>query len=126
MRQDFDRDLTKPNLYEEPQDCKLLGLLPPSPVLISVVVTLASLKKQLDEDERRESHQGRSPPHTVTASGFIMNALQIEEQQYVPHNVILIRTFICISQTRPTIKGTRSDQGQHGCRRIVRAAETAC
>ena len=59
---------------------------------ILIVVTLASLKKQLDEDDRRESRQGRSPPHTMTASVFIMNALQIEEQQYVLHSMALMPT----------------------------------
>ena len=48
---------------------------------------MASLKSQLDLAERRESLQGRSP-HTMTASAFVENALQIEEQQYVPHHIL--------------------------------------
>jgi hypothetical protein len=43
-----------------------------------------SLKKQLDEDEKRELRQGRTPPHAVSASTFINSAIHIEEQQYVP------------------------------------------
>ena len=43
---------------------------------------MASLRSRLDKDERNESHQGRSP-HAVTASTFIGNALQLEQQQCV-------------------------------------------
>ena len=46
---------------------------------------MESLKKELDDDEQRELRQGRTPPHTVSASAFICNAIQIKEQQYVPH-----------------------------------------
>ena len=45
---------------------------------------MESLKQQLDNDEKRELLEGRTPPHTVSASAFICNAIQIEEQQYVP------------------------------------------
>ncbi|KAF9792302.1 hypothetical protein BJ322DRAFT_1016123 [Thelephora terrestris] len=65
MQKDFDQNITKPNPYEEPE----------------AFVTMTSLKKQLNEDDRWDSRQGRSPPHTVTASAFIMSALQIEERQ---------------------------------------------
>jgi hypothetical protein len=54
----------------------------PFRMLILIVVTMASLKRELDEAERRELRQGRSP-HPVTASTFIEKALQIEEEQYV-------------------------------------------
>ena len=42
---------------------------------------MESLKQQLDEDEQRELRQGRTPPHSVSASVFMSNAIQIEEQQ---------------------------------------------
>ena len=51
---------------------------------------MASLKRQLDQDEARELCQGRTPPHIVTAGTFIANAIQIEDRQYVPHNVSLL------------------------------------
>ena len=54
------------------------------PALIFAVMTMDSLKCQLDEDEERELQQGRTPPHTVPASAFIWNAIEIEVQQYVP------------------------------------------
>ena len=51
---------------------------------------MRSLRGQLDEAECCKSSQGHSSPHTVTASTFIENALQIEEQQYAPHYITLI------------------------------------
>lgn len=53
-------------------------------MLIFVVMTMDSLKLQLDEDEERELQSGRTPPHAIAASAFIWNAIEIEEQQYVP------------------------------------------
>ena len=53
----------------------------PFVVLTFVVVTMESLRRQLDQDENRDASLGRSPPHTVTASQFIWDALRIEEQQ---------------------------------------------
>jgi hypothetical protein len=58
-------------------------------MLIIIVVTMASLKRELDEAELRELRQGRSP-HPVTVSTFIENALQIEEEQYVSCDTTLI------------------------------------
>ena len=89
MRQDFDRDRTKPNPYEEPETCELPQTFPPLSVLIFIVVTMATLRRQFDKDEDRELRRGRTPPHTVTSSTFIWNAIQIEEQQYVPLHTIL-------------------------------------
>ena len=55
-----------------------------NPMLIPIVVTMDSLRRQLDQDESRDVSRGCTPPHTMTASHFIWDALQIEEQQYVP------------------------------------------
>jgi hypothetical protein len=52
---------------------------------------MVSLKAQLDEAERRESSQGRSSPHAVTASSFLASALLIEEQQYVPSHAMFVQ-----------------------------------
>jgi hypothetical protein len=84
MRQDFDQDPTKPNPYEEPESCESSRTSATFPVLIFTVVTMKSLRRQLDQDEESESREGRTHPHTVTASTFIGSAIQIEEQQYVP------------------------------------------
>ena len=89
MRQDFDRDRTKPNPYEEPETCELPQTFPPLSVLIFIVVTMATLRRQFDKDEDRKLRRGCTPPHTVTSSTFIWNAIQIEEQQYVPLHTIL-------------------------------------
>lgn len=45
---------------------------------------MESLKRQLNDDEDRELRRGHTPPHAVTPSTFIGNAIKIEEQQYVP------------------------------------------
>jgi hypothetical protein len=53
-------------------------------ILISltlIVVTMDSLKKQLDNDEAYNVRLGYTPPHSVTAGNFIWNAIQIEEEQ---------------------------------------------
>ena len=47
---------------------------------------MEALKRQLEVDEDCESRQGHTPPHAMTPSTFIGNAIQIEGQQYVPHN----------------------------------------
>lgn len=83
MRLDFDRDITKPNPYEEPRTCEYPERIQLFPVLNCVVVTMESLKRQLDEDEKRELRQGRTPPHATSASTFIGSAIQIEREQYV-------------------------------------------
>lgn len=48
---------------------------------------MESLKRQIDKDEEHDLRRGHIPPHAVTASTFIWNAIQIEEQQYVPYSV---------------------------------------
>jgi len=45
---------------------------------------MESLRRQLDKEDARELSQGRTPPHTVTASIFLGDALRLEGQQYVP------------------------------------------
>lgn len=89
MREDFERDGTKPNPYEEPETCKLLRIrFRLSLYLFRItVVTIKSLRHQLDKDDARKLREGHVPPHTVTSGVFIGNAIQIEEQQYVPHHV---------------------------------------
>jgi hypothetical protein len=74
---------------------------------------MASLKRQLDEDDRRELRDGRTPPHTISANTFIDSAIQIEREQYVLYTT-LIKTTNVYSQTRHTLKGTGSDQSQSG------------
>jgi hypothetical protein len=59
-------------------------------MLTLIVVTMESLRRQLDRDEDQEMCQGRFPPHAVSASAFIGNAIQIETQQYVPNCKTLI------------------------------------
>jgi len=49
-----------------------------------VVMTMESLRCQLNQDEERDALRGHPSLHAVTASHFIWNAIQIEEQQYVP------------------------------------------
>lgn len=83
MRRDFDRDNKKPNPYAEPEACESPRLFCMFSMLILTVMTMESLRRQLDSDEARESRQGRTPPHAVTASAFIGDALQIEQRQYV-------------------------------------------
>jgi len=83
MREDFERDGTKSNPYEEPETCKLLRIrfrLSLYSFRITVV-TIKSLRHQLDKDDVRKIREGHIPPHTVTPSVFIGNAIQIEEQQ---------------------------------------------
>ena len=50
---------------------------------------METLKRQLEVDEDRQSRQGRTPPHAVTPSAFIGNAIQIEGQQYVPYMALM-------------------------------------
>lgn len=52
-------------------------------ILTFVVVTMEGLRRQLDQDESRDASRGRTLPNTVTASHFMWDAFQIEEQQYV-------------------------------------------
>ena len=85
MRRDFDRDKKQPNPYAEPEPCKSPRLFRTFPMLILTVMTMESLRHQLDQDEARESREGRTPPHAVTASAFIGDALRIEQQQYALH-----------------------------------------
>jgi len=85
MRQDFDRDNEKPNPYAEPDTCKSHRVFCMFPLLILAVMTMESLRRQLDQDEARQSRQGHPSPHAVTASAFLGDALQIEQRQYVPH-----------------------------------------
>lgn len=85
MRLEFDRDRHKPNPYEEPDTCKLKYLLFVHTVLIFAVITIRSLRRELDNKDACELRQGRTPPHTTTANVFIGNGLRIEEQQYVSH-----------------------------------------
>ena len=54
-------------------------------------MTMESLRRQLDQDEARDLRQGRTPPHAVTASVFIWDALQLEQQQYVPCQITPIQ-----------------------------------
>ena len=66
MRLNFDQDYTKPNPYEEPRTCeypKHSGTS--SHTLIFVVGTTETLKQRLDEDEKHELLQGRTPPHHI-------------------------------------------------------------
>lgn len=84
MRVEFDQDRRKPNPYEEPQTCEYSYYFRCFSMLNLVVVTTESLKRQLDGDEKRELLQGRSPPHAISASTFICNAIQVEAEQYVP------------------------------------------
>jgi len=92
MRRDFDRDRKNPNPYAEPETCKSPRLFCTSPKLILTVMTMESLRRQLDQDEARESQQGRTPPHAVTASAFVGEALQVEQQQYVTRLITPIHT----------------------------------
>ena len=90
MRLDFDQDRTKPNPYEEPETCESLELSQSFSPLNPVVVTMESLKRRLDEDERRELRQGRTPsPHTVSANIFVCSALEVEREQYVIRTALL-------------------------------------
>ena len=52
---------------------------------------MESLRRQLDIEEAREFGQGRTPPHTVTPSTFMADALRLEEQQYVPPSFLLTK-----------------------------------
>ena len=61
------------------------------PVLTFIVMTMDSLRVQLDEDEAHELRRGHTPPHTVAASAFIWNAIEIEGQQYVPPCTAIIQ-----------------------------------
>lgn len=84
VRQEFDQDPSKPNPYQEPETCMFPGPLLTDPVLIfSTVVTVESLRRQLDNDNESDSHRGHTPPHTMTPGTLIWTAIQIEEQQYV-------------------------------------------
>lgn len=53
---------------------------------------MEALKRRLDEAERLELSQGRTPPHTVSASTFISSAIQVEQEQYVPMPLSLNKT----------------------------------
>ena len=84
VRQEFDQDPSRPNPYEEPETCMYLGLrLPGSYAYHFTVVTVETLRCQLDEDNESDTCQGHAPLHTMTPSTFIWTAIKIEEQQYV-------------------------------------------
>ena len=72
MQQDFDRDRMKPNPYEEPETCELPQTFPPLSMLIFIVITMATLRRQFDKDKDCELRCGCTPPHTVTSMlGFV-------------------------------------------------------
>ena len=52
---------------------------------------MESLRRELDKEEAREFSLGRTPPHTITPSTFMGNAFRLEEQQYVPPPMVLIK-----------------------------------
>jgi len=86
MREAFDRNRNEPNPYKEPETCKSPRLVVRLfPGLILAVVTMRSLRQQLNEDETRQQLQGHTPLHAVSSSAFLECAIQIEEQQYVLH-----------------------------------------
>lgn len=78
-------------------------------MLNHAVVTVDSLKRLLNEDDKRELRQGRSPPHAVSASAFITSAIQVEEEQYVPPS---ITTLIHIQPLTYFRQGMRSKEDE--------------
>ena len=84
---------------------------------------MATLRRQFDKDEDRELRRGRTPPHTVTSSTFIWNAIQIEEQQYVPLHTILNENHLFFfrqdirSKEQEAIKAKTIAEGLAECRK---------
>ena len=82
MREDFDKDPSKPNPYEELRVCKL-GVVYSIWIKFNrhTDVTLSKLKCVLAAEEAMKFSEGQKPPHDVTPSGFFHMAIDIKERQ---------------------------------------------
>ena len=79
MRDEFDLDSSKPNPYEEVDNCVYLYKSPSAPNQ-SLDVTMAQLKLELLKEEAREL-SGRGPLHKVSAGAFFRKAIEIEDRR---------------------------------------------
>ena len=81
MRNDFDRDPTMPNPYEEVEYRKLFWSLPILPLTRSPDCTMAQLRLELLKEEVSQvSGMGDLPSHKVSAGAFFRKAIEIEDR----------------------------------------------
>lgn len=82
MREDFNTDPKKPNLYVEPRVRKSVFVYFTCPRLTRCTeVTLTRLKQVLATEEASQLSRGQKLPRGVTPSGFFRMAIDIEERQ---------------------------------------------
>lgn len=88
------RDRTKPNPYEEPQNSECSGInyiLPDASNNIYYLATrLQDVRLELAKEDADVAKEGAAAPHTISLTEFLMKGLELEEQQYVFRLIILI------------------------------------
>lgn len=85
MVEDWDTDLTKPNPYEEPQVCeynKYSGRMT-SFLYNPKALNLAEVRLELSKEEAEDAARGVEQGHETTPSKFLIQGLELEDQQYV-------------------------------------------
>ena len=80
MRNDFDSDPTKPNPYEEVEDCRFFCSSSISSLTQFPDHTMAQLRVELLKEEVKQVSGARSPSHKVSAGGFFRKAIEIEDR----------------------------------------------
>ena len=80
MRNDFERDSSSPNLYEEVENCMGPFCSPSVPPLTRFPdVTMAQLRLELLKEEVKQT-SGDVPPQKVSAGAFFRKAIEIEDR----------------------------------------------
>jgi hypothetical protein len=79
MRDEFDKDNSKPNPYEEPKNRTYIFRMSLPVSHQYQDVTMAQLKLELLKEEAKELSMGISP-HKVSAGAFLRKAIEIEDR----------------------------------------------
>ena len=82
MREDFDSNPKRPNLYVEPRICKWFLTSFTCWMLTQFTdITLSKLKQVLAAEEAVQITKRQKPLHDITPSGFLCMPIDIEDRQ---------------------------------------------